>query len=441
MAGVGRREFLLRAGLLAVAAQAAACSGDEPPGAGEHVVVIGAGFAGLAAARTLADAGVRVTVLEARDRIGGRTWTDTSLGVPIDIGASWIHGTQDNPLTELAAAVNAATVATDFDDVVLYDRDGEVGADALDRVAAQWSTVSAQLAARTADAPDSASVADALSGLADLTDPLIAWTVTSVITGEYAADPEQLSLRWFGNEGGFDGPDVLFPLGYTRLSSHLARDLDIRTDAVVSRIAHGPQGVTVEHTHGTETADRVIVTVPLGVLKAESIIFEPPLPADKLEAITRLGFGLLNKVALRFDQPFWPESVPMIGLVGTDQPVSDLVNGLPVTGEPVLIGLRAAQAAWEREEVPDEQAVAQVVAALRAPQPTGALVTHWGTDEFSCGSYSFIAVGSSPDDMDTLGEPVGDRLLFAGEATHPEFFGTVHGAYLSGIREARRLLD
>ncbi|BBY84383.1 FAD-dependent oxidoreductase [Mycolicibacterium tokaiense] len=441
MAGVGRREFLLRAGLLAVAAQTAACSGDEPPGAGEHVVVIGAGFAGLAAARTLADAGVRVTVLEARDRIGGRTWTDTSLGVPIDIGASWIHGTQDNPLTELAAAVNAATVATDFDDVVVYDRDGEVGADALDRVAAQWSTVSAQLAARTADAPDSASVADALSGLADLTDPLIAWTVTSVITGEYAAGPEQLSLRWFGNEGGFDGPDVLFPLGYTQLSSHLARGLDIRTDAVVSRIAHGSQGVTVEHTHGTETAERVIVTVPLGVLKAESITFEPPLPADKLAAITRLGFGLLNKVALRFAQPFWPQSVPMIGLVGTDQPVSDLVNGLPVTGEPVLIGLRAAQAAWEREELPDEQAVAQVVAALEAPQPTGALVTHWGTDEFSCGSYSFIAVGSSPDDMDTLGEPVGDRLLFAGEATHPEFFGTVHGAYLSGIREARRLLD
>ncbi|GAT11754.1 monoamine oxidase [Mycolicibacterium novocastrense] len=188
------------------------------------------------------------------------------------------------------------------------------------------------------------------------------------------------------------------------------------------------------------TADRVIVTVPLGVLKADAIAFDPPLPQPKRDAIGRLGFGLLNKVVLAFDQPFWPRTRPMIGLVGPDQPVSDLVNGLLLSDKPILIGLRSGQAAWSREALPDGDAVAQVINALDAPEPTRSIVTRWGTDPYSLGSYSFIAVGSSPDDMSALGEPVGERLLFAGEATNPEFFGTVHGAYLSGIREADRIL-
>ncbi|PRC57574.1 amine oxidase, partial [Mycobacterium sp. ITM-2017-0098] len=79
-------------------------------------------------------------------------------------------------------------------------------------------------------------------------------------------------------------------------------------------------------------------------------------------------------------------------------------------------------------------------AALRAPEPTGVLVTRWAADPYARGSYSFLAVGSSPDDQEALAAPVGDRLSFAGEATHEEFFATVHGAYLSGLRAADRIL-
>ncbi len=161
------------------------------------------------------------------------------------------------------------------------------------------------------------------------------------------------------------------------------------------------------------------MTVPLGgVLKAKTIVFDPPLPETKQGAIERLGFGLLNKVVVAFDKPFWPESTPMIGLAGNNQPVTDLVNGLIFAGEPLLVGLRGGQAAWSRESMSDTDAVDELITAIDAPKPT-VHRDEMGRRPICPGSYSFIAVGSSPDDMHALGEPVGDRLMFAGEATDP----------------------
>lgn len=439
MRAVGRRGFMLGFGALAAAPLLPGCAGaDDKPD--DRVVVVGAGFAGLAAARRLADAGVRVTVLEARDRIGGRTRTDTSLGVPVDIGASWIHGTEGNPLTKLAHDVGADTVPTDFDDFVLLENHQQVDPRAAAASAADWHRIAEKLDDLSTDAGPDESVADGLAGIADLDNPLVAWNVTSETAGEYAADPDQLSLRWLGSEEQFKGPDVLFPAGYGQLSQHLAKGLDIRLGTEVTRMSHGGDHVRLDTSRGAVIADRVIVTVPLGVLKAGTIIFDPPLPETKRDAIKRLGFGLLNKVVLAFDKPFWPESTPMIGLVGNNQPVTDIVNGLLFADKPVLVGLRGGQAAWSRESMSDQDAVTELTSAIDAPKPVGSIVTRWGTDQYARGSYSFIAVGSSPDDMHALGEPVSERLLFAGEATNPEWFGTVHGAYLSGQREADRIL-
>ncbi|MBB3605888.1 monoamine oxidase [Mycolicibacterium sp. BK556] len=439
MRSVGRRGFMLGFGALAAAPLLPGCGGADDK-VGDHVVVVGAGFSGLAAARRLADAGVRVTVLEARDRIGGRTRTDTSLGVPIDIGASWIHGTENNPLTKLAQDVGAKTVPTDFEDFILVDHNGTVDPKAAAASVDEWHRIIEKLDELSGDAPSTETVADGLVGVADMNDPLVAWNVTSRIAGEYAADPDQMSLRWLGSEEQFKGPDVILPGGYTQLSQHLAKGLDIRQGTEVTRISHGGSQVRLDTSQGAITADRVIVTVPLGVLKAGAITFDPPLPEAKSKAIERLGFGLLNKVVVAFDKPFWPESTPMIGLVGKNQPVTDLVNGLVFADKPLLVGLRGGQAAWSRESMSDQDAVNELITAIDAPKPTGSIVTRWGTDKYALGSYSFIAVGSSPDDMHALGEPVGERLLFAGEATNPEWFGTVHGAYLSGQREADRIL-
>ena len=436
-----RRAFARGVGVLAAAPWMGACMNQTSGGSGEHVVVVGAGMAGLAAARRLADAGVMVTVLEARPRIGGRTWTDTSLGVPVDLGAAWIHGTQDNPLMGLVAEIGADTVETDFENVTVLDRDEPVPDADVEAAGSAWADAMDEIYRAGADAGPQTSLADVLGRYVDVDDPLTQWLITSTVTAEYAADPAELSLRWFGQEGELNGPDVLLPNGYGQLVAYLSRGLQIRPDTVVTRIDHRGATVTLTTTQGMVTADRVIVTVPLGVLKAGAIAFDPPLPEAKSQAMRRLGFGLLDKVVLRFDEPHWAAEPDVFGVVGADAPVSDVVNGLRFSDTPLLVGLRAAGNALDREALSDRAAVEQVRATLGLPEPTGALVTRWAADPFARGSYSFLAVGSSPDDQRTLAEPVGDRLHFAGEATQEEFFATVHGAYLSGLREAERILD
>jgi polyamine oxidase len=434
-----RRGFTLSAGALAAVTLLPGCRGGGDAG-GEDVVVIGAGVAGLAAARRLADNGVNVTVLEARDRIGGRMWTDTSLGVPVDLGAAWIHGTDGNPIVGLAAEVGAKTVETDFDDVVVYDGRRVVDAAAVKAALGAWDEIIGRLETLGEEAGDDVPLADGLAEIADLDDPVLAWVVRTAVVTEYAADPEQLSLAWFWQEGEFDGPDLILPGGYIELAQHLARGLTVRTGTEVTRIVHDGPLVSIDTSQGRVAADRVIVTVPLGVLKAGTIAFDPPLPEAKRRAVERLGFGLLNKVVLAFEEPFWPESADALGFVGPRQPVTNAVNGLSFAGAPLLVGVRGGAAARSREMLSDEDAIAEVVAAMAAPEPTGAVVTRWAADPYARGSYSFLAVGSSPADQRALAEPVGDRLLFAGEATHQEFFATVHGAYMSGLREADRIL-
>lgn len=345
--------------------RAAAARIDAVADDGESVVVIGAGAAGLAAARVLADDGYLVTIVEARDRIGGRVNTDTSLGVAVDIGASWIHGSDGNPLTELAGAAGVETATTDQDDLTAYDSNGdEIDEGLLETVFEGLSELSGDFDDNLGDL-----VNEAVGELEPDVAAIARYVATSVIEHEEAADIADLTLGSIMAGEEFDGDEIIFPNGYIGVLEPLAAGIDVQTGRIVSYLFHGDSdddSAEIEFADGTTLEpDRVLVTVPLGVLKNGSIEFEPPLPDDKLQAIERLGMGVLDKVVLRFDDQFWDDS-DLIGFVGNEPGLFIEWNNLvAVTGAPMIMGFNAGSVARRVEEQSDAEILESALDALR----------------------------------------------------------------------------
>jgi monoamine oxidase len=410
-----------------------------------HVLVIGAGMAGLGAARLLHDAGARVTVIEARDRIGGRThtshlWPD----LPVDMGASWIHGTRGNPVTDLALAQGLKLTATDYKRSVTYDDAGRE---------IPFIKPARQALALVEKARDKIDDADHDMSLQAAIERSKAWqrlsphdrrvarlAINTRIEHEYSGDWSQLSAWYFDQGKDFPGDEAVVTPGFGPILADLARGIDLRLGEAVTGLAPTTNGVTVTTTRGTHAADRVIVTLPLGVLKSGSVRFAEPLDARRQRAIDRLGVGLLNKCVLRFDRAFWPEGKDWIDFLGRTETLwADWTNYLPATGQPLIIGFNAARMADEVEGWSDRDTIASALDALRAmfgsavPDPAGAQISRWRQDPFALGAYSFKAVGSSRKDRKALyGADWDERLFFAGEATSADQPSTVHGALITG---------
>ena len=336
--------------------------------ANESVVVIGAGAAGLGAARFLVDAGYAVTLIEGRDRIGGRVHNDTSMGVSTEVGAGWIHGVDGNPLTELADRFAVERRATDADSMIVYDTNGEAVDD--DRVAAIEELIS------TLDVAGATTVGEALDAaileVDDADARLARYMATSVFEHEFAADVDALSPQALIEGEPFGGDDAIVPGGYIDLLAPLAEGVDVRLSQKVVRIGHDTGGVEIrledENDDNDETvlrADRVLVTVPLGVLKAGVIAFEPELPQDKLRAIERLGMGVLDRVTLAFSEVFWDDDVEVIGAIG-DEPglFIEWVDWERISGKPILVGFNAGSVAERIEAMADDEIVTLAVATL-----------------------------------------------------------------------------
>ena len=210
----------------------------------------------------------------------------------------------------------------------------------------------------------------------------------------------------------------------------------------------GGGGVRLDTSKGEIHARQALVTLPLGVLKRGSVAFDPPLPDVKQHAINALGSGRLDKCVLRFKRCFWDEEAHFIVHVDNDRGRwSEFFNLMPSTGAPILVGLAGGAFAAEIETWPDGAVVGSAMDVLRGiygaavPEPSSWQITAWSRDPWSLGSYSFHAVGSGPEQRRALAEPVDGRLFFAGEATAERGYQTVHGALLSGLREADRILD
>ncbi|KAJ8752174.1 hypothetical protein K2173_003782 [Erythroxylum novogranatense] len=422
------------------------------------VIVIGGGISGLAAARILHDAAIEVILLESRDRLGGRTHTDYSFGCPVDLGASWVHGVcNDNPLAPLIRSLGLTLHLTSGDNSILYDHDLESymlfdmdGNQICQQLVIEVGNTFKRILKETEkvrdDNIDDMSILQAIWIVLDRHPELrqegLAYEVLQWYMGRmeawFAVDADMISLKTWDQEDILSGGHGLMVQGYDPIIKALAKDIDIRLNHRVTKLCNGSSEVRVWVEDGRSfTADAVILTVPLGVLKANLIQFEPKLPEWKTAAISDLGVGNENKIALQFDNVFWP-NVEFLGIVApTSFACGYFLNLHKATGHPVLVYMAAGRCAYDLEMLPDESAVNMIMLQLRkmfpnATEPVKYIVSHWGTDPNSLGCYSYDVIGKSVDVYKKLRAPLGN-LFFGGEAVNVEYPGTVHGAYLAGL--------
>lgn len=442
---------------IATTSRASDQAGVAPGQAPHKVIVIGAGISGLTAAQRLKAAGLDVLVLEARDRIGGRVHTSVAWrGPAIDVGASWIHGAgSGNPIAMLAKQVGARLASTAYENAEAYDGEGGELSESHSR---QLDAIQRQVAAAISerDRRREQSLRALVYAELDYQDRpaleqrMIDFALNGTYEHEYGAAADKLSATWFDSGEAFEGPEQLFLDGYQVLSKHLAAGLSIKLRHEVSSVDYqGASGVTVQTNQGAFSAHHVVVTLPLGVLKSGRVSFIPALPTSKRAAIEGLGVGVLNKCCLLFPQTFWNGRVDWLNQLprqGKAGQWTEWVSFARPTGRPVLMGFNAADFGRKIESWDDTTIVQSAMGALRTmfgqdiPAPVDALITRWSSDPYARGAYSCHVVGSTPQQRDDLSQSINGRLFFAGEATERQYYQTVHGAYLSGIRAASEVL-
>jgi monoamine oxidase len=420
----------------------------------KRIVVIGAGLAGLAAAKELAAQGNDVIVIEARDRIGGRIHTITKWPtMPIDLGASWIHKVEGNPLTKIAEQLNAKLFLTNYDKSITYNASGKVLSKAEKNHLANLEKEIFKAIKIAQDKDNDASIQDVIKPLMRQFDAfpdnqkLINFFLSSEIEHEYAGSVELMSAHWYDDDKEFDGDDAVILAGFKVITEYLASNLAIELGQVVEKIEWNQSPVKVITNKKEYIADQVVVTLPLGVLKSSSVRFTPNLSQAKQNAISKLGVGVLNKCYLLFPKSFWPDDIDWLDYVSDKHGEWTNWYSLLRANMPILIGFNAANRGLAIEKLSDKQIVASAMQTLKTifganiPEPTDYHITRWAADPYARGSYSYNAVGSLPNMRKEIAKPLKNKLFFAGEATNQDYFGTAHGAYLSGLRAAKGVLQ
>jgi monoamine oxidase len=414
-------------------------------------LIIGGGIAGLTAARHLTEAGLRVTLLEARGRLGGRICTHATAEFPVELGAEFVHG---RPQEILALAAEGAVPIV------------PVKGSFRRKINGKWAEVGHlmekvdQLFAKlpTSEADESFQYYLDRSG----EDDDIKQQALRYVEGFHAANPSLISAgslrRDSEAEEAIDGDhQYRIASGYESLVRAVADRIDrklceIVTNTPVHEIVWRQGQVIARSSTAEYVAPQAIVTLPLGVLKSNSLVFSPALP-EKQNAMSFLEMGPVIRVSLCFQDKFWerdPEMADMSFLFTDDPefPTWWTSNSLPY---PILTGWAAGPnarkyAGCSKDEIL-QSAVQSLARIVEIPEPelrrqmTGSFTHDWQADPFARGAYSYAAVGGM-DAAAKLAEPVANALYFAGEATNSDGYnGTVHGAIATGLRAAKELLQ
>lgn len=396
------------------------------------VVVVGAGAAGIAAAHSLRAAGRKVVVLEARNRVGGRAYTDMSLGVPYDAGAMYIHWAERNPWVKIASDLGVATTDESWGGGFKVFSNGRPMSDA-DRLKRRGAFGQIDRRLETVDiSKRDLSVAELLGDLG----PELAPVAASGLLLSIGEESDRISARDYQRL--WSGDDLLVPTFYGNLVARHGQGLDIRLNEAVSEIRWDGSGVSVTSPAGTLRANACIVTVPVGVLKAGGIRFTPELPARTRDALSGIGMGALTKIAFKVapGERFGIE--PGATYLEAGSPRAMMNFDLFPDNRDIIIGYCGGDHARQLSRAGLEEAraygvdlLARMIGADLRKAVTGCSFPAWWTDPFSMGSYSVCLPGRETA-RDILAEPVGGRIWLAGEATAGGGAMTVGGATLAG---------
>jgi monoamine oxidase len=398
------------------------------------IAVIGAGAAGLAATRTLIERGLSAICIEARDRIGGRAWTDSeTFGVPFDRGCAWLHSGDINPWRPIAAELGFTVIERKQ---VWQGRLGDRWLTESERadwdriIAARFDAIAAAGAAgRDIAASTVPAAPEKWSAVAD-----------AVISWYTSADSDQVStLDLFNaNDTNIDWPVVE---GYGALVARYGEALPVSLATAATRIAWGDHLVAVETTRGTVRARAAIIAVPTSVVAGGAIRFDPPLPVAKQEAFHNIPLGNAEKVAFRVEENSFGERPGVFGVASGDETYTGGYQFRPFD-RPLVIGFLGGTCARELaaagEAAMTDFGIGELVRMFGSDARrhiARSAATNWAGDPFIRGGYSAARPGHARRRAD-LAAPLDGKLFFAGEACSIDAYATCHGAYLTGVAAA-----
>ncbi len=404
------------------------------------LVIVGAGAAGLAAAKEAQKLGLTFTLLEASHRIGGRAYTeDLAPGVPFDLGCHWMHSASLNPFVAIAEREGFHYQKDSDWHSSIFERGSWLSDEKMAELEDTEEALDDAIEAAAADGKDVAT-ADFID-LASPWGPYLAYW-SSLGTSH---DIDQVSII---DHVAYNDTDENWPLreGFGALVAQWAAAVPVTLNAAVSRVAWRGDGVTVESTKGSVKARRVLITVSTNVLASGAITFDPALPAWKQDAIAALPLGVHNRIAIMLnDNPFGPDvkDNATIMLDGDDVPMSIEIRPF---GHPYVCGVTGGRFGSWLERAGQQASVDYVTERLvgafgndiAKSLTDRVIVTAWEGDPWTLGSYSGTAPGKGHVRAE-LAKPIDDTVFFAGEATHTSFFATCHGAYLSGIDQVQAI--
>ena len=422
------------------------------------VVVIGAGASGIAASEKLLDTGYKVVLIEARDRMGGRASTRLVGSIPFDAGASWLTESQVNYLRTTADSSGVKLYPTDFNRALVQYKGVNVPVDLTEFMTAVERRLT--LPYMKLHIREFFGFRKTLPSMASILNPLLkkygaeAAYAREVLIANEATNLDRTSIATLlsrNDSTGDDGrdplptDDVMINGGMQAFVISLAKKVKPSLGEAVEAIIRTEIGVSVQTTRRRINADAVIVTVPLGLLKAGTIQFDPRLPIEHKAAIDRLGFGILKKTCLVYPNSNWAKENHLVGLY--DSPYFNfIVNVAAIAGQPMIMALSAGDKQIAADSLSIDELATELHANIRAtlgsdiPDPIDHSTTDWGNDPYALGAYSHSSLDTLGNEAEILQRPIAGRILLAGEALSDRN-GYVDGAWSDGQRAASVIIN